>query len=57
MDQRRPPLYIVQSRAPLRPLARLAARLLGPGPLRLRMVRYVHDLDRGDVAVEPARAA
>ena len=56
MDQRRP-LYIVPTRAPLRPLARLAVRVLGPGPLRLRMVRFVHDLDRGDVAVEPARAA
>ena len=56
MDARRP-LYIAPARVPLRPLARLAVRFLGPGPLRLRMVKYVHDLDRGEPTVEPARAA
>ena len=56
MDARRP-LYIVPTRAPLRPLARLAVRVLGPGPLRLRMVKFVHDLDRVEAPVEPARAA
>ena len=45
MDARRP-FYIAPSRVPLRPLARLAARFLGPGPMRLRMVLYVHELDR-----------
>jgi len=55
MDARRP-LYITQARVPLRPLAKLAARVLGPGPLRLRMVRYVHELDR-EQPVERAKAA
>ena len=45
MDARRP-IYIAQARVPLRPLAKLAVRVLGPGPLRLRIVRYVHELDR-----------
>lgn len=55
MDARRP-LYLAQARVPLRPLARLAARFLGPGPMRLRMVRYVHELDR-EQPEERARAA
>lgn len=55
MDARRP-LEIVRPRAPLVPLARLAVRVLKPGPLRLRMVKFVHDLDRG-AAGEGARAA
>jgi len=55
MDVRRP-LYIAPARVPLRPLAKLAARVLGPGPLRLRMVRYVHELDR-EQPEERARAA
>jgi len=52
----RTPLYIAPARVPLRPLARLAVRVLGPGPLRLRMVRYVHELDR-EQREERARAA
>jgi len=55
MDARRP-LYIAKARAPLRPLARLAVRVLGPGPLRLRIVRYVHELDREQLE-ESVRAA
>jgi hypothetical protein len=55
MDAHRP-FYITPPRAPLRPLAKLAVRVLGPGPLRLRMVRFVHELDREPV-VERARAA
>lgn len=55
MDVRRP-LYIAPARVPLRPLAKLAVRVLGPGPLRLRMVRYVHELDR-EQPEERARAA
>jgi hypothetical protein len=55
MDARRH-IYIAAPRAPLRPLAKLAVRVLGPGPLRLRMVRYVHELDR-EPSVERARAA
>jgi len=57
MDARRP-IYIAQAQArvPLRPLAKLAVRVLGPGPLRLRMIRYVHELDR-EQPVERAKAA
>lgn len=29
----------------MRPLVRLTIRVLGPGPLRLRMVKLVHELD------------
>lgn len=39
------------------PLARLAVRVLGPGPLRLRMVKFVHELDRDETGTERARAA
>lgn len=28
----------------MRPLVRLAVRVLGPGPLRLRMVKFSHEL-------------
>ena len=56
MDARRP-VYITPARAVQRPLARLAVRFLGPGPLRLRMVKFVHDLDRAEPQVERARAA
>jgi len=55
MDARRP-LYLAPARGPLLPLAKLAVRVLGPGPLRLRMVRFVHELDR-DQPEERARAA
>lgn len=44
MDARRP-LYITPARRPLRPLVRLAVKVLGPGPLRLRMVKFAHELD------------
>lgn len=58
MDARRP-LYMVapSARVPLVPLARLAVRVLRPGPMRLKMVKFVHDLDRGPEAAERARAA
>jgi len=55
MDARRP-LYFAPARGPLIPLAKLAVRVLGPGPLRLRMVRFVHELDR-DQPEERAQAA
>jgi hypothetical protein len=32
----------------VRPFVRLAARFLGPGPLRLQMVKLAHELDEGD---------
>lgn len=31
----------------VKPLVVLAARFLGPGPLRLKMVKLAHDLDDG----------
>jgi len=44
MEARRP-LYITPARVSLKPLVRLAVRVLGPGPLRLRMVKFSHELD------------
>lgn len=39
----------------VKPLVVLAARLLGPGPLRLSMVKLAHNLDGHDLAlVKPA---
>ena len=29
----------------MKPLVRLAVRTLGPGPLRLRLVKFSHELD------------
>lgn len=40
----RRPLYIAPARVSLKPLVRLAVRVLGPGPLRLRMVKFSHEL-------------
>ncbi len=57
MDPRRP-LYIAPARVPLRPLVRLAVKVLGPGPLRLRMVKFAHELvDYDEVAAPPLRKA
>lgn len=36
-----------------KPLVVLAARVLGPGPTRLRLVKLAHNLDRGGVASYP----
>jgi hypothetical protein len=44
MDARRP-LYVSPARVPLRAGVKLAVRVLGPGPLRLRMVKFAHELD------------
>jgi hypothetical protein len=44
VDARRP-LYITPARVSLKPLVRLAVRVLGPGPLRLKMVKFSHELD------------
>ena len=33
----------------IKSLALLAARAMGPGPLRLKMVKLAHDLDAGHV--------
>jgi hypothetical protein len=35
----------------VKPLVVLAARFLGPGPLRLRMVKLAHNLDGHDLAL------
>jgi hypothetical protein len=56
MDARRP-LQTTPARVPLRPLVRLAVRVLGPGPLRLRMVKFAHELDGPDRGVEVLRKA
>ena len=57
MEARRP-LYSAPARVPLRPLVRLAVRVLGPGPLRLRMVKLAHELvDYDEVAAPPLRKA
>jgi hypothetical protein len=44
MDARRS-LNIAPARVPLRATVWLAVRVLGPGPLRLRMVKLGHELD------------
>lgn len=44
MDARRP-LYVTPARVTVKPLVRLAVRVLGPGPLRLKMVKLSHGLD------------
>jgi hypothetical protein len=53
MDARRP-LYAAPARVPLRSLVRLAVRVLGPGPLRLRIVKFAHELDSPDRYTETA---
>ena len=47
MDARLP-FNMLPARKPLRPLVRLAVRTLGPGPLRLRMVKLAHALTESD---------
>jgi hypothetical protein len=37
----------------VKPLVVLAARTLGPGPLRLRMVKLAHELSDGGRPAEP----
>jgi len=56
MDARRP-LHVAPARVPLRPLVRLAVRVLGPGPLRLRMVKFAHELETPDRHAETLRKA
>ena len=36
---------MVYARPVVKPLVVFAARLMGPGPLRLRMVKLAHELD------------
>ena len=37
----------------VKPFAVMAARMLGPGPLRLRMVRLAHNMGTGEMAGQP----
>ena len=41
----------------MRPLVRLAVRVLGPGPLRLRMEKLAHELETPDRYDEALRKA
>jgi len=34
----------------VRPLVLLAAKVMGPGPLRLKMVKLAHELDDGELS-------
>jgi hypothetical protein len=43
-----PSLQRTSKRIIVRPLVVFAAKCLGPGPLRLQMVKFAHDLDDGD---------
>jgi hypothetical protein len=43
-----PTLQRTSKRMIVRPFVVLAAKCLGPGPLRLQMVKLAHDLDDGD---------
>jgi hypothetical protein len=38
----------------VKPFVVLAARVLGPGPMRLKMVKLAHNLDHSGVVIEPA---
>ena len=40
----------------VKPLVVLAARALGPGPLRLKLVKLAHELSDGGVVIEAAEA-
>jgi hypothetical protein len=55
MEARRP-LYIAPARVSLRPMVRLAVKVLGPGPLRLRLVKFSHELGN-DYVQPPLRKA
>jgi hypothetical protein len=44
----RMPLHRTSRRLLVKPFVVLAARCLGPGPLRLQMVRLAHELGDGD---------
>jgi len=42
------PLHLTNRLVNIRPLVRLAAKLVGSGPNRLRMVKLSHELGDGD---------
>ncbi len=41
----------------VKPLVVMAARVLGPGPTRLRLIKLAHNLGQNGVAVEPELGA
>ena len=46
-------LYRTNGSIIVKPLVVLAAKVLGPGPLRLTLVKLAHDLSDGGVLLEP----
>jgi hypothetical protein len=45
-------LYRTNGSLIVKPLVVLAARVLGPGPLRLKLVKLAHELSDGGVVIE-----
>jgi hypothetical protein len=45
-------LYRTNGSVIVKPLVVLAARVLGPGPLRLKLVKLAHELSDGGVVIE-----
>ena len=41
----------------VKPIVVLAARVLGPGPLRLKLVKLAHELSDGRVVTDPTQRA
>ena len=50
-------IYNAPARVSLKPIVRLAVRVLGPGPLRLRMVKFSHELDSAEPLADYRKAA
>jgi hypothetical protein len=55
VDARRP-FRTAPARVSIKPLVRLAVRVMGPGPQRLRMVKLLHELD-DPAGFQPLRKA
>ncbi|MGH7763744.1 MAG: hypothetical protein ACREOM_04935 [Candidatus Dormibacteraceae bacterium] len=53
--QARRTLYRTNGSVIVKPLVVLVARVLGPGPLRLKMVKLAHDLSDGGRGIEDRR--
>lgn len=49
-------LYSTTGSTIAKPLVVFAARVLGPGPLRLKLVKLAHDLDDGGAWLEARQA-
>jgi hypothetical protein len=50
-------LYSTNGALIVKPLVVLAARVLGPGPLRLKLVKLAHELSDGGVVIDPTQRA